>query len=64
MSDYQLDLPALVRQIRLCRSTLGAILDELECGDRSQGAIEKLAGSTMSVTGEIEGLWERIKQSD
>jgi hypothetical protein len=63
MSDYQLDLPAVMRQIRLCRSTLGAILDELECGDRGHGAIEKIAIRAMSVTGEIEDLWEAIKQS-
>lgn len=63
MSDSRLDLAAITRQVRLCRSTLGAILDELECGDRGHGTLEKLAECAMSVTGEIEDLWESIKQS-
>jgi hypothetical protein len=63
MPDYRFDLPAIERQIRLCRSTLGAILDELEGGDRSPGAVERLGECTTGVTGEIEALWEAIKQS-
>ena len=63
MPDYQFDLPAIERQIRLCRSTLGAILDELEGGDKSPDAIERIGECTTSVTGEIESLWEAIKQS-
>ena len=63
MPDYRFDLPAIERQIRLCRSTLGAILDELECGERSPEAIERLGECAMSVTGEIEALWETIKPS-
>jgi hypothetical protein len=60
--DYQLDLPAVVRQVRLCRSTLGAILDELECSEGRTGNIERIAESTTCVIGEIEALWEAIKQ--
>ena len=63
MSDYRFDLPAIVRQVRLCRSTLGAILDELECGDQRPGASERLAECTTGVTAVIESLWEAIKQS-
>jgi hypothetical protein len=63
MSDDQLDLPAVMRQVRVCRATLGAILDELECGDRSPGVIEKLSECTTDVAGEIEDFWETIKQS-
>ena len=63
MPDYRFDLPAIERQIRLCRSTLGAMLDELESGDRSPDAIERIGECTTSVTGEIESLWEAIKQS-
>jgi hypothetical protein len=61
--DYRFDLPAIERQIRLCRSTLGAILDELEGGDRRPEAVERLSECTTSVIGEIEALWEAIKQS-
>jgi hypothetical protein len=62
MSDYRLDLPAIVRQIRVSRSTLGAILDELECSTRSPATVERLAECSMNVAGEIEDLWETIKQ--
>jgi hypothetical protein len=62
MPDYRLDLPAVVRQIRVCRSTLGAILDELESSDRSPATIERLAECSMNVAGEIEDLWATIKQ--
>ena len=62
MSEDRLDLPAVVRQIRVSRSTLGAILDELECSDRSPAATERLIESSMNVAGEIEDLWETTKQ--
>ena len=63
MPEYRFDLPAIERQIRLCRSTLGAILDELESGDRNPDTLERIGECTTSVTGEIESLWEAIKQS-
>ena len=64
LTDYSVDSPAIMRQIRLCRSTLGAILDELECGEASAGTLEKIAECTTGVTAEIESLWEATKQSD
>jgi hypothetical protein len=63
MTDYPVDLPTIMRQIRLCRSTLGAILDELECGEATAETIEKIAECTTGVTAEIESLWEATKQS-
>jgi hypothetical protein len=63
MTDDRHDLPALMRRIRVCRATLGAILDELECGDRSPAVVEKLAECTTNVAGEIEDFWETIKRS-
>jgi hypothetical protein len=63
-TDYAVDLSTTMRQIRLCRSTLGAILDELECGEASGDTIEKIADCTTSVTAEIESLWEATKQPD
>jgi|tagenome__1003787_1003787.scaffolds.fasta_scaffold20965867_4 hypothetical protein len=62
--DYPVDLPVIMSQIRLCRSTLGAILDELECVEASGDTIEKIADCTTGVTAEIESLWEATKQPD
>ena len=63
MPDYPVDMPAILRQIRLCRSTLGAILEELDCGDRSADTIENIAECTTGMTAEIESLWEAIKKA-
>jgi hypothetical protein len=63
MPDSPAHLLTIMRQVRLCRSTLGAILDELECGDWSANTFENLAECTIGVTAEIEGLWEAVKQS-
>jgi hypothetical protein len=60
MADYRQDLPAIIRQIRVCRSTLGAILDELEGDDRNL-AIEQVAECATNVAAEIESLWDAIK---
>jgi hypothetical protein len=60
MADYRQDLPAIIRQIRVCRSMLGAILDELDDGDRNP-AVEKVAECATVVAAEIESLWEAIK---
>jgi len=62
ITDYPVDLPTIIRQIRLCRSTLGAILDELECGEASADTIVKIAECTTGVTAEIESLWEATKK--
>jgi hypothetical protein len=62
-ADYQLDLPSIVKQIRLCRSTLGAVLEELDGGDRSAISCEEIGDSSMGVAAEIERLWECIKRS-
>jgi hypothetical protein len=59
--DYAVDLVAIMRQIRLCRSTLGAILDGFECGNTSAGTIEKIADCTTGLTAEVESLWEATK---
>jgi hypothetical protein len=61
--DYSVDLPSLLRQIRLYRSTLGAVLDELECGIESSRAIEEITQCTIEVACAIESLWDVIKQS-
>jgi hypothetical protein len=60
IADYWQDLPAIIRQIRVCRSRLGAVLDELDGDDRNL-AIEKVAECATGVAAEIESLWEAIK---
>ena len=60
MADYGQDLPTIIRQIRVCRSILGAILDELEDDDRNL-AIGQVAECATSVAAEIESLWDTIK---
>jgi hypothetical protein len=64
MADDRLDLPSIIRQIRLCRSALGAILEELECGNPNPGTVEQVTECTTSVTAEIEHLWETIKKDN
>lgn len=58
LPDFSVDVSTVMRQIRLCRSTLGAILDELECDDVGAEAIVSIAECTTSVTAEIESLWK------
>jgi hypothetical protein len=63
MADYRLDLPTIVRQIRLCRSTLGAILDELECAAKSEDALDGIGEVTLSLSAEVENLWTKVKRA-
>jgi hypothetical protein len=58
------DAFTILRQIRLCRSTLGAILEELEAGGVGADAIERIGECTIGVTAEIESLWEAIGKSN
>ena len=59
--NHQVDVPALTKQIRLCRSTLGAVLDELDVGEISAESLEKILECATAVTIEIESLWETTK---
>jgi hypothetical protein len=61
MTDYRLDLAAIVHQVRLCRSTLGAVLDELECGTHNQDALDRIGEVALSLSAEVENLWTKIK---
>ncbi len=57
----QIELPVLAKQIRLCRSTLGAVLEELEAGEMAPESLEKIAERSMAAMAEIESLWETTK---
>ena len=61
MTDYRLDLAAIVHQIRLCRSTLGAVLDELECGVQTQDALDGIGDVALNLSAEVENLWTKVK---
>jgi hypothetical protein len=62
-ADYQLDLPAIAKQLRLCRSTLGAVLEELEGCELSTESCELIGDCSTGVAAEIERLWESIKRA-
>lgn len=61
MTDYRLDRAAIVHQIRLCRSTLGAILEELECGAHGQDTLDRIGEVALSLSAEVENLWTKVK---
>ena len=58
------DLATLMRQIRVCRSALGAVLDELEGGEPGADALTNLAACITSITGELEELWNAAKPTE
>jgi hypothetical protein len=62
MTDYCHDLPTIVRQVRVCRSMLGAILDEFECGAPTQDALDGIGEATLNLSAEIENLWAKVKK--
>ena len=63
LANFQLDMPFILRQIRLCRSTLGAILEELECWDQKPNFVEAFGDSSTTVAAEIDSLWGIVKRS-
>jgi hypothetical protein len=56
-----LNLQAVIRQIRICRSTLGAILDVLETEELDTDSVERAAEASMNVMAETEQLWNTVK---
>jgi hypothetical protein len=56
-------LQSVVRQVRICRSTLGAILDVLETTEIGSDSIERAAERSMDVLAEVEQLWDSLRQS-
>ncbi len=63
IATYRVDLPSILKQLRVSRSTLGAILDELESGCRGPAVVEALSEGATDVAAEIERLWETTKRS-
>lgn len=62
-ATFDFDQTSILKQMRLCRSTLGAILEELESAPRNPRALEALSEAAASVTAEIERLWDITKCS-
>jgi hypothetical protein len=54
-------LQSVVRQIRICRSTLGAVLDVLETSEIDTDSVDRAAEGSMNVMAEIEQLWSTLK---
>ncbi len=63
MAEYQLNLPVVLRQLRLCRSTLGSVLELLESNSLSPGMLEKIDECSTDTTADIERLWDLIRPS-
>lgn len=62
-TNHKVDLPFILKQLRISRSTLGAILEELENGCHSPAAVTALGEACLNVSAEIEQLWEIAKRS-
>jgi hypothetical protein len=56
-----LTLQAVMRQIRISRSTLGAVLDLLETAGLDCNSVEQIAEGAVNVTAETEQLWNLLK---
>jgi hypothetical protein len=55
------NLPTVLRQIRICRATLGAILDVLETPELGPDSVERAANASINVMAETEQLWNSLK---
>lgn len=63
LATFDFDQTSILKQMRVCRSTLGAILEELETAPRNPRALEALSEPATSVMAEIERLWDITKCS-
>lgn len=62
-TDHQVSLPAIMRRIRLCRSALGAILDDLEGRELNSDEVQEIVEPALNVIAEIERLLDAVMQS-
>ena len=63
LAEYQLNLPVVLRQLRLCRSTLGSVLEILESNSLSPGMLEQIGECSTDATADVERLWNLIRPS-
>jgi hypothetical protein len=63
LADHKLDLPLILRELRLCRSTLGSVLELLENGRVAPNVLEEIGECARDTTAEVERLWSKSKQT-
>jgi len=63
MAECQFDTPLILRQLRLCRSTLGSVLEILESNSLSPGMLEQIGECSTDATADVERLWNLIRPS-
>jgi hypothetical protein len=63
MAERQIDIPLILRQLRLCRSTLGSVLELLESDSLSPVILQQIGECSMDTTADIERLWNLIRPS-
>jgi hypothetical protein len=63
LAEYKLDLPLVLRQLRLCRSTLGSALEFLENGPIAPNTLEQIGECATDTTAEVERLWDILKHT-
>lgn len=61
LEEYKIDLPQVLRQLRMCRSTLGSVLELLEEHPPKPEMLEQISGAASDVTSDVERLWDLIK---
>jgi hypothetical protein len=61
LAEYRVDLPLVLRQLRLCRSTLGSVLELLESNPLSPGMLEQIGECSTDTTADIERLWNLLR---
>jgi hypothetical protein len=62
VAEHKLDLTLILRQLRLCRSTLGSVLELLENSPIAPSALEQIGECATDTMAEVERLWDRFKQ--
>lgn len=61
LEEYKIDLPLVLRQLRMCRSTIGSILELLESHPPTPEMLEQVNGAASDATSDVERLWNLIK---
>jgi hypothetical protein len=64
MAECQFDTPLILRQLRLCRSTLGSVLELLESDSLSPVMLQQIGECSMDTTADIERLWNLVRSSN
>jgi hypothetical protein len=63
LAEYQFDPPLVLRQLRLCRSKLGSVLEFLESNSLSPGMLEQIGECSTDITADTERLWNVVRPS-